>query len=280
MPEDQILTISCPDRPGLLADFCSSIASHGGNLLEVNQFTDTDAGWFFSRYHFIADQAEALRTKLEQKACALQACLRFTPLLKPLRTAILVSHESHCLQDILWRWKSGELKLDIAAVIGNHETCRTLVEREGLPFVYTPVQTDKQKGFTSIAEHLQKAGAELVILARFMQIIPPWLCQQYPNAIINIHHSFLPAFVGANPYLQAYRKGVKVIGATCHYINENLDEGPIIEQEVMRVEHHHDKEDLVRLGRDCERMALSRGVRYHSEHRIFVHNNKTIVFRD
>ena len=182
--------------------------------------------------------------------------------------------------DLLWRWRSGELGIDVPLVISNHQTCRTLVEREQIPFAFVPFHAGKTDAFAKVGSLLQEARAELVVLARFMQILPGWLCDHYAARIINIHHSFLPAFVGANPYQRAFERGVKLIGATCHYATAELDAGPIIEQEVARVEHYHDPEDLVRLGRDCERLALARGVRYHVEDRVLVHGAKAIVFRD
>ena len=199
---------------------------------------------------------------------------------RPVRTAILVSKEDHCLVDLLWRWRSKELNIEIPAVLSNHESARDLVEREGLGFEKIDFASDKPAAFAQLANRLRDLGVELVILARFMQILPDSICREFAGRVINIHHSFLPAFVGANPYRRAFERGVKLIGATCHYATEDLDEGPIIEQEVSRVEHYHEPEDLVRLGRDCERLALARGVRYHVEDRVLVHGNRAIVFRD
>lgn len=280
MEESQILAISCPDRPGLLAELSGTIAHHGGNLLEVHQFTDVSLDWFFARFHFSLPNPSDLSAQLHSLGRQMRATWQMSPRGQRLRTSILVSQEPHCLQDILLRWKSGELNIDIVQVIGNHEDCRILTEREGLPFFHIPVQQDKTLGFETIGGLLQTASADLVVLARFMQIVPPWLCQLYSGRMINIHHSFLPAFIGAKPYHQAFERGVKVIGATCHYVTENLDEGPIIEQEVMRIEHYHNLSDLIRIGRDCEKLALSRGIRYYADRRIFIHNHKTIIFRD
>jgi len=280
MEHTQILLVSCPDRPGLLAELSGAIAQHGGNLLEVHQFTDTSLDWFFARFHFSIPDTHQLQRELQTKAVKMRATWQLASRAQRLRTSILVSRESHCLQDILWRWKSCELNIDIVQVIGNHEDCRELADREGLPFIHVPVQHNKPAAFKEITSLLTSKFTELVVLARYMQIIPPQLCQLYSGRMINIHHSFLPAFIGAKPYHQAYERGVKVIGATCHYVTETLDDGPIIEQEVMRVEHHHNQADLIRIGRDCEKLALSRGVRYHADRRIFIHNHKTIVFRD
>jgi formyltetrahydrofolate deformylase len=198
-----------------------------------------------------------------------------------LGTAILVSKLGHCLADLLWRWRVGELPMDIRVVISNHEDFRERVEREGLTFEHVPVDAaNKAAGLLRTGELLHKHGVDLIVLARYMQIIPPDVCKAWQGRIINIHHSFLPSFVGANPYRRAYDRGVKLIGATCHYVTPDLDEGPIIDQEVVRVEHFHSPEDLLRLGRDCERLALARSVRYHLHDRVLIKDNKTVVFRD
>jgi formyltetrahydrofolate deformylase len=198
-----------------------------------------------------------------------------------MRVVILVSKLGHCLADLLWRWRSGELAFDIPLVISNHDDFRGMVEREGIPFLHIPVPgSNKAEAFEKIATAFRETQADLVVLARFMQILPREICEEMHGRIINIHHSFLPSFVGANPYRRAYDRGVKLIGATCHYVTPNLDEGPIIDQEVVRVEHFHSPEDLLRLGRDCERLALARGVRYHLHDRALIRGNKSIVFRD
>jgi formyltetrahydrofolate deformylase len=199
---------------------------------------------------------------------------------RPVRTVILVSKQDHCLVDLLWRWRSRELNIEVPLVISNHDDARQLVEREGIRFEKMDFTGDKEAAFNQLTASLRAEGAELVILARFMQILPETLCREFAGRVINIHHSFLPAFVGANPYRRAFERGVKLIGATCHYATEDLDQGPIIEQEVSRVEHYHEPEDLIRLGRDCERLALARGVRFHVEDRVLVHGSRAIVFRD
>ncbi len=279
-----ILKLNCPDAVGLLAQITGAISQHGGNLLEVSQYTDVSTGWFFARLaiekgydHWHSDTFAAAFAPI---ASRLRAVWSMRPAEWKTRTVILVSKQEHCLVDLLWRWRSGELGIDVPLVISNHETCRLLVEREKIPFECVPFGEGKATAFQEVSRLLQQARAELVVLARFMQILPGWLCNEYAARLINIHHSFLPAFVGANPYQRAFERGVKLIGATCHYATEELDAGPIIEQEVARVEHYHDPEDLVRLGRDCERLALARGVRYHVEDRVLVHGAKAIVFRD
>lgn len=280
-----LLKLSCPDHVGLLARLTAFIADHGGNLDEVHQFTDLEAGWFFTR---MAIETQTLRVPLAELRAS------FAPVAAELgaqwsirregdkmRVVLMVSRLGHCLSELLWRWKAGELGCDIACVIGNHEDFREVVEREGIPFHYVPVSAEgKAAAFAQIERLWEEAGADLVVLARYMQVVPEDLCARWEGRVINIHHSFLPSFVGANPYQRAWERGVKLIGATCHYVTAELDAGPILEQEVIRVEHFHSTEDLLRLGRDCERQALSRGVRWHLADRVLLHGKRTVVFRD
>jgi formyltetrahydrofolate deformylase len=277
-----ILKLNCPDGVGLLARITGVISEHGGNLLEVSQYTDKTSGWFFARLAIEKGterwEATEFGREFARLAEALQAEWSLRPDDRKTRAVILVSRGDHCLADLLWRWRSGELGIEVPLVISNHETCRAQTEREGIRFAHVPFEGDKDAAFGRVAELLRETGAELVVLARFMQILPPWLCREFAARVINIHHSFLPAFVGANPYRRAFERGVKLIGATCHYATEDLDAGPIIEQEVARVEHYHDPDDLVRLGRDCERLALARGVRYHVEDRVLVHGPRPSFF--
>jgi len=202
---------------------------------------------------------------------------------RPVRTVLLVSKEDHCLADILWRWRFRELNIEIPLVISNHEILRETVEKEGLNFLYLPIPVDsnvKEAAFRRMSEEICAVSGALTVLCRYMQILPEWFCQEHRNRIINIHHSLLPAFAGADPYRRAYDCGVKLIGATCHYATGELDAGPIIHQEVIKVEHFHTPTDLRRVGRDCERLALARGVRVHVEDRVVVHNSRAIVFGD
>jgi len=280
-----LLKLSCPDRVGLLARITAFIAEHGGNLDEVHQFTDAPAGWFFTR---MAIETPTLRVSVDELRRA------FSPVANELeadwsirreserqRVVLMVSKLGHCLVDLLWRWRSGELGCDIAAVVSNHEDFRHMVEREGIPFHHVSVSNaSKAAAFERVERIWQEAGADLIVLARYMQIVPADVCSRWSGRIMNIHHSFLPSFVGANPYQRAWERGVKVIGATCHYVTPDLDEGPIIEQEVIRVEHFHSVEDLLRIGRDSERQALARGVRWHAADRVLLHGNRTVVFRD
>jgi len=280
-----LLKIACPDRVGLLSRLTSFVATHGGNLLEVHQFTDPVTGWFFARLAVdtktLTLDTAALRAAFQHSAAELQADWTIREESAKMRVVILVSKLGHCLADLLWRWRSGELAIDIPLVISNHDDFRGMVEREGIPFLHIPVGRDnKPAAFEKMEHACREARADLLVLARYMQILPPELCETYRGRLINIHHSFLPSFTGANPYQRAYDRGVKLIGATCHYVTAALDEGPIIDQEVVRVEHFHSPDDLLRLGRDCERLALARGVRYHIHDRVLIHGNKSIVFRD
>ena len=284
-----ILKLACPDRVGLLARITNFVAERGGNLLEVNQFTDPTSenrgGWFFARMAIATDSLELelnqLRAEFEPIGGELQADWTIRDSTQKMRVAIFVSKLGHCLADLLWRWHSGELEMEIPLVLSNHEEFRSMIEREGIPFVHVPIDSrNKAVGFAEVETAVAAAGVDLVVLARYMQILPPDLCESYASRIINIHHSFLPSFVGANPYKKAYERGVKLIGATCHYVTSELDAGPIIDQEVVRVEHYHQPNDLLRLGRDCERLALSRGVRAHIHDRVLIHGGRTVVFRD
>lgn len=280
-----ILKIACPDRVGLLARISGFVAQHGGNLVEVHQFTDPAGQWFFAR---MAIETGTLRVTLPDFRAAfapvgteLGADWTIRDSAEKMRVALMVSKLGHCLVDLLWRWRSGELAFEIPLVISNHADFRELVEREGLEFLHVPISAGEAgAAFGQIQERLSGAGVDLVVLARFMQIIPAEVCAAWQGRMINIHHSFLPSFVGANPYQRAYEHGVKLIGATCHYVTAELDDGPIIDQEVIGVEHYHTPADLLRLGRDCERLSLARGVRYHLSDRILIHGRKTVVFRD
>jgi formyltetrahydrofolate deformylase len=288
-----LLKIACPDRVGLLARLTTFVAYHGGNLLEVHQFTDPLNQWFFARLAIdtgsLALDPVALRKAFAPIATDLQAEWSVRETSQRMRVVLLVSKADHCLTDLLWRWRSGELPIDIPLVLSNHDTLRPLVEREGIPFAVVPIPTAdagpadeaaRAAAFGQLDTHFREAGADLIVLARYMQILPASLCEAWAGKVINIHHSFLPSFAGANPYRRAYERGVKLIGATCHYATPDLDQGPIIDQEVVRVEHFHTPDDLLRLGRDCERLALARGVRYHSDDRVLIHGNRSIVFRD
>ena len=280
-----LLRLSCPDRVGLLALISNFVAQHGGNLIEVHQYTDPAAGWFFTRMEIdtrtLAVDLPALRQEFTPIATEIQADWTIRTAEARRKVVVMVSKLGHCLADLLWRWHSGELDFEIGAVISNHENLRPMVEREGLEFCHVPVDPhDKPAAFARIGELFRFVQPDLIILARYMQIVPAELCVEFAGRIINIHHSFLPSFVGANPYQRAWQRGVKLIGATCHYVTSELDAGPIIDQEVIRVEHFHGPDDLMRLGRDCERLALARSVRWHLADRVLLHGQRAIVFRD
>jgi formyltetrahydrofolate deformylase len=282
-PETYTLVTSCPDQVGLVAAVSGFIADRGGSLVESNNHTDVAQRWFFMRNVIsIVDMSVSLADFSQQfgelaKSVGMRWQLRDNSCLQ--RVVIMASHASHCLADILHRWKNGELACEIPCVISNHDNLRSMVEWHGIPFHHVPVlKDDKSPAFARIEDIIERHDADAIVLARYMQIIPPALCAKFSGRLINIHHSFLPSFVGANPYKKAYDRGVKLIGATCHYVTEELDEGPIIEQDVIRVNHTCDKDDMVRLGRDVEQAVLSRGLRYHLEDRVIVHGNKTVVF--
>ena len=277
------LTISCPDRSGIIAAVTSFIAQHGGFIVEASYHTEQDAQRFFMRQEMRADSlpfdADEFRRRFAPLAQEFGMDWQLADSAIRKRLVLLVSKQDHCLDDLLHRWRSGELQVDIPCVISNHEDLRSFVEWHGIPFLHVDMQGDKGEAFQHIAALFEEYRGDCMVLARFMQILPPWLCQRYPGRVVNIHHSFLPSFVGAKPYHQAYQRGVKLIGATCHYVTDELDAGPIIEQDTVRIDHGDTVDDLVRYGRDIEKTVLSRGLRYHVEDRVLVCGNKTIVFR-
>lgn len=280
-----ILKITCPDQHGIVAKIASYVADYSGNLVEFSQFTDAQNEKFFARVEIdtahlsveIGDFVDGFKTLGK----SLHATWHFRTLPYKMRTAVLVTKTDHCLNEILWRTKLGEMPIEITSIIGNRKVCRPIAENAGIPFHHIEMDGEqKEDGFQKISALLAEQKVELTVLARFMQILPDWFCSEHSGKIINIHHSFLPAFIGANPYRQAYERGVKLIGATCHYVTSDLDAGPIIEQEVQRVQHFHTPQDLIRLGRDCERNAIAKGIRYHVNDRTIIHKNRAIVFPD
>ena len=276
---------SCPDQVGIIARVAGLIADQGGNITASNQYEDVRSKTFFMRYGIdlldTAKSADGFATTFRSLADELQMDWRLTDLAKRPRIVLLVSKFDHCLAYLLHRWKVGDLQFDIPCVISNHETLRELVEWYGIPYHHVPVPKEakaKQAAFEKTGELIEQAKPDTIVLARYMQIFPAWLCRKYRHNVINIHHSFLPSFIGAKPYHQADERGVKLIGATCHYVTENLDAGPIIEQAVARVRHSDSIEDMMRQGKDVENTVLARGLRYHLEDRVLVHGNKTILF--
>jgi formyltetrahydrofolate deformylase len=279
------MLISCPDQPGIVAAVSRFLHEHGANIVQSDQYTmDPDGGMFFIRIEFdlleldrrldtlIMDFSEVVANKFNMN-------WRITPENRKKRLAIFVSKEDHCLLELLWQWQAGDLNVDIALVVSNHPDMRELVESMGIPYHVVPVTAEsKQQAEEEQMRLVAEAQADCIVLARYMQIISPAFIKHYKGRIINIHHSFLPAFVGGKPYAQAYNRGVKIIGATAHYVTEELDGGPIIEQDVQRVSHRDDVNDLKRIGRHIERIVLARAVSWHVEDRILVHENKTVVF--
>ena len=283
MSATAVLLLSCPDQRGVVAAVAEFIASHGGNIVHAEQHTDEVERVFFQRVEFQLDGFDLERHQILaafeplSRRFSMVADLRFTD--RRPRVAILASKQSHCLFDLLGRWRAGELPADIVTVIDNHPDHADLVEHMGVPYVHLPVTPDtKADQEAAVLQTLNAHAVDLVILARYMQILSPSLIDAYPSRIINIHHSFLPAFIGANPYRQAHDRGVKIIGATAHYATEELDEGPILDQEVARVSHRDSVADLTRKGRDLETIVLARAVRSHLEHRVLVYGRKTVVF--
>ncbi|MER3482608.1 MAG: formyltetrahydrofolate deformylase [Meiothermus sp.] len=277
------LLITCPDRPGIVAAVSSFLFNHGANITALDQHsTDPEGGLFFMRLEFQTPHLDVPREALEKTFAAsvvsrFEMSWRISYAADLKKVAILVSKYDHALLELLWRNSNGELPGVVTQVISNHPDLRAEVERFGIAYYHVPVEKDKKAEAEAQILALLK-GSDLVVLARYMQILSSGFVAHFPNRIINIHHSFLPAFIGANPYKQAYTRGVKLIGATAHYVTDELDQGPIIEQDVARVSHRQDVEELVRLGRDLERNVLARAVQWHLEDRILVYRNKTVVF--
>ncbi len=282
MPSSYKLIIDCPDQVGLVAAVSQFLASYNANILEASHHTDTQLGRFFMRHEIEATSVTIDHSEFERAFAkvAQQFDMNWSLHSSENKTklALLASKESHCLNDVLHRWHTGELDCEISCIIANHESMKKYADWYEVPFHFVDFSTDKVAAFESIDRLLDEHQIDLTVLARFMQILPDTLCQKRAGKIINIHHSFLPSFVGAKPYEQAYNRGVKLIGATCHYVTSDLDEGPIIEQEVMRISHSDSAKDMVRKGKRCEINALAAGIRYHIEHRVIICQNKTIVF--
>lgn len=277
-----ILTLSCPDRMGLVHSVSGFLLERGGNIEEAAQYNDHDTGLFFMRVRFACEPLshEQLREQLQPFAQALAMRWALHATSETMRTVLLVSKEGHCLNDLLFRWKSGLLPLDIRAIISNHREFYQLAASYNVPFHHIPVSAaTKVQAEARQFEIIQNEGAELVVLARYMQVLSNDMCQKLSGRAINIHHSFLPSFKGAKPYYQAHDRGVKLIGATAHYVTADLDEGPIIEQDVARVDHSKTVDDLTAQGRDTESQVLARAVKWHSEHRVLINGHKTVIFK-
>ena len=280
-PTHWVLSLSCPDGPGIVHAVAGTLAEHGGNITESQQFGDRDSGLFFMRVQVESTASRAeLAEALTELAGRLDMTWHLDTVGRPVRTLVMVSRAAHCLNDLLFRQRSEGLPIDIVGVVGNHTDLAGLAEFYGIGFHHVPVTKDtKAAAEAQLLALVDQLDVELVVLARYMQILSDDVCRALTGRVINIHHSFLPSFKGARPYAQAHDRGVKLIGATAHYVTADLDEGPIIEQDVERVDHTKSVEDLVHLGQDVERRALARAVRWHAEHRVLMNGHRTIVFR-
>ncbi len=281
-----ILTLSCPDATGIVARITTFLAEIGGWIVEAAYHSDPDSGHFFTRQVIRADSLafdiDELRTRFAGVAASLDAHQwQVTDSAVRKTAVVLVSKEGHCLYELLAQWHSGALDADIATVIGNHADLAEVAAMFGLPFVHIPVPRDtdgKAAAFEQIRSEVDSHAPDAIVLARFMQVVPPALCADWAGRLINIHHGFLPSFQGARPYQQAHTRGVKMVGATCHYVTADLDAGPIIDQDVIRVDHSDSASDMARRGRDIEKAVLARGLAYHLEDRVLLDGLRTIVF--
>jgi formyltetrahydrofolate deformylase len=285
VPNTFILTLSCPERPGIVHAVTAFLFGHGCDIVEHRQFDDPIRHALFLRTEFVA------RGDTDTDATQLSAAFRSEVADefamdfqlandKPQRVLVMVSKMGHCLNDLIFRWRAGSLHADLVAVVSNHEDLRPMAEAGGLPFIHVPVTPDsKPQAEQQLLELVDEYSADVVVLARYMQVLSDTLCLKLLGRAINIHHSFLPGFKGAKPYHQAFDRGVKLVGATAHYVTPDLDEGPIIEQEVIRIDHNYDPRALTIVGRDAEAIALARAVRWHSERRVLLNERSTVVFR-
>lgn len=278
------LLVKCPNKPGIVAALSKFLFEHGADIIESSQYSsDDESNMFYIRFEYYCDGLSEKSAQMEDDFTELAEKFKmdftFTYNKNKKRSAIFVSKETHCLLELLWEWQSGDLDTDIPLVISNHETAREIVEPLGIPYYYIPANKDiREEVEAKQIELMEKYEIDVLILARYMQILTPNFVRHFPNKIINIHHSFLPAFIGARPYERAYDRGVKLIGATSHYVTNDLDEGPIIEQDIERVDHRDNIPSLKKIGQQVERRVLARAVKWHLQDRIIVKDNKTIVF--
>ena len=282
MTHAYVLTLSCPDRPGIVHAVSGFLLERGGNIEEAAQYNDAGTGLFFMRVQFACGQLTHNELKIQLKFFAGPFAMNWQlhATTQPMPAVILVSKEGHCLNDLLFRWKSGLLPVDIRAIISNHRDFYQLAAGYNVPFHHIPVTAaSKAQVEAKQLDIIETESAELVVLARYMQILSDDLCRKLAGRAINIHHSFLPSFKGAKPYDQAHDRGVKLIGATAHYVTGDLDEGPIIEQDVARADHSKTVEDLTAMGRDTESQVLARAVKWHGEHRVLLNGHKTVIFK-
>jgi formyltetrahydrofolate deformylase len=280
---DFVLVLSCPDRPGIVHEVSGFLAKREGNILESQQFGDPVTGRFFMRIDFEIPgpaYSDELRVEFAPVAAKFGMDYQMWTAAAPYRTLIMVSKQLHCLNDLLFRWSTGTLQIEIPAVVSNHPDAQKLCDVYGIEFHHIPVTPDnKADAEAKLLSLVEEHGVHVVVLARYMQVLSDDLCRAMAGRIINIHHSFLPSFKGAKPYHQAYERGVKLVGATAHYVTADLDEGPIIEQDIVRVDHSYHQDHLVAAGRDVEAQVLSRAVRWHSESRVLLNGDRTVVFR-
>ncbi|MGO4533643.1 formyltetrahydrofolate deformylase [Leifsonia sp. 2MCAF36] len=277
-----VLTLDCDDQLGIVHAVAGFLVAHGCNIVDSQQFDESSGERFYLRVQATypnATTTEALRAAFQATADTFGMNWSLTDTSERTRTILMVSKASHCMNDLLERWWNDQLPIDIPAIVSNHRDLEPIAERYGIPFIHIPVTAEtKPAAEAELLSLIEKENVDLVVLARYMQVLSDQLCAALPNQIINIHHSFLPGFKGAKPYHQAHARGVKLVGASAHYVTADLDEGPIIEQEVFRVDHRSTPEDLVVAGREAERAALSRAVRWHAEHRVMVNGHRTVVF--
>ncbi|WP_299038596.1 formyltetrahydrofolate deformylase [uncultured Pseudokineococcus sp.] len=283
MPSPAVLTLSCPQCPGIVNAVASFLFDHGHDIVQHQQFDDATSGRFFSRTAFVGPDAdvdvEALSAAFAERAAGFSMDYEIASPRAP-RVLVMVSRMGHCLNDLVFRWRSGSLGGELVAVVSNHEDLRPMAEAAGLPFHHVPVTpATKPEAEAELLRLVEEHEADLVVLARYMQVLSDETCRALRARAINIHHSFLPGFKGAKPYHQAFDRGVKLVGATAHYVTPDLDEGPIIEQEVIRIDHTHDPGALATVGRDAEALALSRAVTWHCQRRVLLNGHSTVVFR-
>src|SRR5919198_93689 len=283
-PSEVVLSLTCPDQPGIVHAVSAFLLEHGGDIVDSQQFSDRVSGRFFMRVDVRFEDADValsqLRSEFATVAEPLAMQWTLTDVEQRQRVAILVSRFGHCLNDLLFRWSAGQLTIDIPLIVSNHRDLEPLAGSYGIPFVHVPVTPEtKQEAEQELLRRVKEYDIDLVVLARYMQILSDELCEQLAGRAINIHHSFLPSFKGGKPYHQAHDRGVKLVGATAHYVTAELDEGPIIEQEVVRVNHSFTAQDLVVAGRDVECIALARAVQWHAEHRILLNGHRTVILR-
>ncbi len=280
---DFVVILSCPDRPGIVHAVSGFLVRYGGNILESQQYSDRLTHRFFMRIDFVLPEpidAETLRSEFAVVASEFAMDFEIWDARAPYRTLIMVSKHLHCLNDLLFRTSTGALQVEVPAIVSNHSDAEALATSYGIPFHHVPVTSDtKAEAEAELLRLVKEHDIHLVVLARYMQVLSDGLCRELSGKAINIHHSFLPSFKGARPYHQAFDRGVKLVGATAHYVTPDLDEGPIIEQDVLRVDHGYDQDQLVSAGRDVEAQVLSRAVRWHSQSRVLLNGNRTVVFR-